>query len=279
MKVEDGKGSWALVTGASSGIGREFCHQLASAGMHLILVARRENILNDLAEQLFRERCIRTLTVPIDLSQPKAAAQVKARLDQEGVRVRLLCNNAGSGRWGKFEATPAEAYEEMIHLNTAAMVALCRHLLPDLMFHPTSAIINVSSQAAYQPVPFMAVYAATKAFVHSFSQALYGEWRDRGVLVQTLVPGPTATEFDTKAGAYESALSPLGSPQDVVRVALAHLGEDRPVVSSVRGIYKQRLFAALAPPKTVIKTVARMFRPPEDVRASHSKPSGPDDGA
>ena len=191
----------------------------------------------------------------------------------------LLCNNAASGRWGRFEVTPADTYEEMIRLNMAAMVSLCRHFLPDLISYPTRAIINVSSQAAYQPVPYMAVYAATKAFVQSFSQALYGEWKDRGILVQTLVPGPTATEFDAKAGAYVSAVSTRGSPHDVVRVALAHLEKDIPVVSTVRGTYKQRVFAALAPPKMVIKTVGRMFQPPDGNRMDSPEPTGQEDGA
>ena len=263
MRLEEGRGCWALVTGASSGIGREFCHQLAAAGIFLVMVARREPLLNELAEQLAHKHHVRTLAVPIDLSRPAAAAQVKARLDLEGIRVRLLCNNAASGHWGRFEASSAEAYEEMIRLNTAALVSLCWHLLPDLSSHPTSVVINVSSQAAYQPVPFMAVYAATKAFVQSFSQALYGEWKNRGVLVQTLVPGPTATEFDAKAGAYESAVKERGSPEEVVRVALAHLGKDAPIVTNAKGTYQQRLFAALAPPRMVIKTVARMFQPRE----------------
>jgi short-subunit dehydrogenase len=246
--------------------------------MNLVVVARREPLLQELAAQLGQRHQVQTLTVPMDLARSDAAAQVKARLDQAGIRVRLLCNNAASGRWGRFETNPVEVYEEMIRLNTA-LVALCWHLLPDLSAHPTSAIINVSSQAAYQPVPFMAVYAATKAFVQSFSQALYGEWKDRGVLVQTLVPGPTATEFDTKAGAYQSAVVKRGAPADVVRVALAHLGKDRPVVSSVKGTYKQRLFAALAPPKLVIETVARMFQPPAGDRTGDAAPAGPRAGA
>jgi short-subunit dehydrogenase len=263
MNLNEAKGHWALVTGASSGIGREFCQQLAAAGMHLVLVARRENLLSELAEQLGKAHQIRTLVLPMDLSKPNAAALVKASLDQAEIKVRLLCNNAAIGRWGRFEQSAAEVYEQLILLNAGALVGLCWHLLPDLTSFPTSVIINVSSQAAYQPVPFMAVYAASKAFVHSFSQALYGEWADRGILVQTLVPGPTQTEFDAKAGAYESAVVERGSPTEVVRIALAHLGSKKPVVTHARGTYMQRLFAAVAPAKMVIKKVGRMFRPPE----------------
>jgi short-subunit dehydrogenase len=124
-------------------------------------------------------------------------------------------------------------------------------------------VINVSSAAAYQPVPFMAVYAASKAFVQSFSQALHGEWKEHGILVQTLVPGPTATEFDAKAGAYESALTERDAPADVVRAALAGLERDVPVVNAAKGTYKQRVFAGLAPHAMVIREVGKMFRPPE----------------
>jgi hypothetical protein len=259
MNPQQAKGHWALVTGASSGIGLQFCHELASAGMHLVMVARRENLLRELAQDLAKTSDIQTLVLAVDLSKPGAAAQVKARLDENSIKIRLLCNNAAFGRWGRFEMTSAEVYEEMIHLNVAAIAGLCCVLLPDLASHSTSAIINVSSQAAYQPVPFMAVYAATKAFVHSFSQALYGEWKDRGVLVQTLVPSPTDTE---SARAYPSSTGDRRPPKEIVQTAIAHLDIDRPVVSNARGLYKQRLFAGLAPSKTVINTLAKMFRPP-----------------
>lgn len=262
LKLQECKGDWALVTGASSGIGREFCVQLAAAGMNVVLVARRQDLLEALAAELTARHGTRCLALPVDLSKPAAAAEVKLRVSAEGVAIRLLVNNAAFGRWGRFEATAAEAYEEMIQLNNAAMVSLCHHFLPDLASHRTSAIINISSPAAYQPVPYMAVYAASKAFVHSFSQALYGEWQERGVLVQALVPGPTATKFDEKAGAYESALKARGTPADVVKAALAHLASEAPIVIAAKGTYKQRLFAGLFPAKVVIREVAKMFKPP-----------------
>jgi hypothetical protein len=150
----------------------------------------------------------------------------------------------------------------MLRLNTWAIVALCHELLPHLSSFPSSVIVNVSSSACYQPVPYMAVYAASKAFVQSFSQALYGEWNERGVLVQTLVAGPTATEFDDIAGAYQSAVQHRGTPQEVVQASLAHLAKGAPVATHARGTYKQRLFAGLFPPAIVISAVARMFQPP-----------------
>jgi short-subunit dehydrogenase len=257
------RGDWALVTGASSGIGREFCGQLAAAGMNLVLVARRKPLLAEAATALSEAHGVRCLVVAVDLSQPRAAEKVHERVAGEGQRVRLLVNNAAFGRWGRFEDTPAADYEAMVQTNAVALVSLCRVFLADLTSFPSSAIINLSSPAALQPTPYMAVYAATKAFVHNFSQALYGEWHAKGVLVQTLVPGPTATEFDAKAGAYESALKERGTPQEVVAAALAHLNRDVPLVATAKGTLQQRFFAGLFPSKMVIKTVARMFQPPE----------------
>ncbi len=262
MKLTECKGHWALITGASSGLGREFAIQLAAIGLNLILVARRKALLDALAADLSHRHGTRVLVSPVDLAQPDAVPAIRSRLAAEGVRVRLLCNNAAFGRWGRFEETPADIYQQMLQVNISAMVALCHHFLPDLASFPTSAIINVSSPAALQPVPYMAVYAATKSFVDNFSQALYGEWMNRGILVQTLLPGPTATEFDTIAGAYETVLKARGKPEQVVRDSLAHLEKSTPIVKSASGTYKQRLFSAVFPAKMVIATVARMFQPP-----------------
>lgn len=261
MKLEEAKGDWALVTGASSGIGREFAIQLAVAGMNIVLLARRKNLLDTLGSDLSLRYGVRTLPLPFDLSQTDTISDIRNLLVTEGIRVRLLVNNAAFGCWGCFEETPSRVYEEMLRLNVIAIVSLCHHFLPDLASFPTSAIINVSSPAAYNPIPYMAVYAATKAFVFSFSQALYGEWKDRGVLVQTLIPGPTETELGVAASNYAASLNNMGPADAVVKASLAHLERDVPVVVRAKGTYKQRLFAALFPARIVIKTVARMFQP------------------
>lgn len=262
MNLADCKGHWALITGASSGIGREFAMQLAAAGLNLVLVARRKELLDALASDLARQHGIRAVSAAADLADRGTARALKSRLEADQIRVRLLCNNAAFGRWGRFEDTPAEVYEIMLQVNASALVALCHEFMAHLVSFPTSAIINVSSPASFQPVPYMAVYAASKAFVHHFSQALYAEWKERGVLVQTLVPGPTATEFDTIAGAYKSSLKTRGSARQVVSESLAHLSKRAVVASTAKGTYKQRLFAALFPPRVVVTAVARMFKPP-----------------
>ena len=262
MQLSDLKGHWALVTGASSGIGEEFARQLAQAGLRLVLVARREERLLAVVNRLREQYGVEARAIVADLADVTTVARIRDELDGAGIQIRLLCNNAGAGRWGRFEGTDAKVYDELNTLNTTTLVATCRRFFDHLAAFPSSAVINVSSAAAYQPVPYMAVYAASKAFVQSFSQALHGEWKEHGILVQTLVPGPTDTEFDAKAGAYESALTERGPAADVVRTSLAALERGVPVVNAAKGTYKQRVFAGLAPPAMVIREVGKMFRPP-----------------
>jgi short-subunit dehydrogenase len=263
MQLSTYRGDWALVTGASSGIGREFALALAAAGMNLALVARRKDRLDELAAELTGLHGVESRVVVADLARPEAPAQIKALLSSESRRIRLVCNNAAFGRWGRFENASAADYQDMVQVNITALVATCHAFLPDLRSFPSSVIINVASAAAYQPVPYMAVYAATKAFVASFSQALYGEWKDYGVLVQTLIPGPTETEFDVVAGAYPSVVIKRVPAAQVVRDSLAHLGAEDPVALSAKGTLAQRFFAGLFPPRVVIREVAKRFRPPE----------------
>jgi short-subunit dehydrogenase len=265
MRIEECNGDWALVTGASSGIGREFCIQLAAAGMNLVMVARRRSAIDELAADLRGKHGIRTLVIAQDLSVPGAANTVKNEVAGEGVRIRLLVNNAAFGPWGRFENTSAEVYERLVHLVSATPISMCRVFLPDLASHRSSAVINLSSPAALQPIPYKAVYAAAKSCLHNFSLALYGEWRDRGILVQTLVPGPTESELDSVGGAYKSAIPARRWPAAiVVRASLKNLHNERPVVTTAKGIYKQRIFAGVFPNRAVIGKVARMFRPPDE---------------
>lgn len=263
MNLNEWRGSWAVVTGSSSGIGREFAAQLAERGLNLALVARREAVLASIAAELEGRHRINARVYAIDLSVTGAARTLGNRLASDGIRVRLLCNCAAFGQWGHFEIADAARYEQMLLVNAAAAVALCRTFLPDLSAHDGAAVINVSSPAALQPVPYMAVYAASKAFAQSFSLALYEEWRERRIHVQTLLPGPTATEFDSVAGAYASAIGGRATPGSVVTASLAALASERPLVVPARGYWKQRLFASVAPTRQMLRMVARMFKPPD----------------
>ena len=166
--------------------------------------------------------------------------------------------------WGAHESPHHDRYAYLVALNVSALVSLTTTLLPALRRSTPSAVVHVSSQAAYQPVPYMAVYGASKAFVHSFSLALHEELREQGVLVQTLVPAPTATEFDAKAGAYSSAVVQRGPAAAVVQASIEGLNRGAALATNASGLWKQRLFAALAPPKMVVREVGKMFKPPTE---------------
>lgn len=267
MNLQDLKGGWALVTGASAGIGREFAVQLAQQGVNVALVARRRDVLDALALELSTQHGVQAMAMPLDLSRPDAAQSVLDELARRRIPLQLLVNNAALGRWGRFEATDAASYQDMVAVNALSTMALCRALLPELATRRPSAVVNLSSPAAFQPVPYMAVYAASKAFLHSLSLALHEEWRERGVYVQTLVPGPTATEFDQKAGAYASALgAQRAAPGQVVLKSLAAFGAESPLVLAASGTLMQRLFSAVAPTSMMLRKVGEMFRPPDVTR-------------
>jgi short-subunit dehydrogenase len=256
-------GFWALVTGASSGIGAEFCKQLAAAKVNLVMVARRTDRMNALADALMREHGVRTLVSAVDLSDARAVDVVMSTLLEQQVRIRLLVNNAAYGPWGRFEAADVETYSHLVQLVTGTPIAFCRAFFDDFCSFPGAAVINLSSPAAIQPVPYKAAYSAAKTGLHYFSLALYEEWRSRNILVQTLIPGPTESELDEKGNAYPSALPEDREPPGrVVRLSLENLGHDKPVVTAATGIFKQRFFNGLFPYKTITRTVGKMFYPP-----------------
>ena len=263
MKLDELQGHWALVTGASSGIGAEFCRQLAAAGMNLVMVARRTELLDEISAALIGAHAIRTLVLTLDLSERGSALKVKAATGEAAIRVRLLINNAAYGPWGSFELTPSDTYEGMLQLLAATPIALCHEFRTDLESFASGAVINLSSPAALQPVPYKAVYSAAKTCLHNFSLALHGEWHERGVLVQTLLPGPTATDLDTIGRAYKSELGEeRRSPAEVVAQSLQQLESGAPFVTTNKGTYKQRLFAGIAPTRMIIREVKKMFQAP-----------------
>lgn len=191
----------ALVTGASGGIGEQFARQLAARGTGLVLAARSETRLRALAADLRSTHPGPPVDVAVaDLSHPGAADALVEHLDSTGVAVDLLVNNAGVGHHGDFLTEDTDAVTRMIQLNCTSLVALTSRLLPGMVSRGRGGIINVSSTSAFQPVPTMAVYAATKAFVLSFTEALWVETRGSGVHVLALCPGSTETGFFEAAG-------------------------------------------------------------------------------
>ena len=216
-----------LITGASAGLGVDFARQLAARGQRLVLVARRKDRLDKLADELGNAR-----SVTADLSEAGAAEQLMAGLASNGEHVEVLVNNAGFGLTGRFADLGGARQRQMIDLNCGALVELAHAVLPGMIERKSGAILNVASTAAFQPGPGMAVYFATKAFVLSFSEALHEEVRKDGVVVSALCPGPTATEFGQVAGFNgHPIVDPLtAKSNDVVTAGLAGLDSRQAIV-------------------------------------------------
>jgi short-subunit dehydrogenase len=192
--------SLALVTGASSGIGRELARQLAGRGANLVLAARSEDELRRLAGELSRAHGIDAHVVAVDLSRRRGVDQLCRAVDVIGVDLDHLINNAGFGYAGAFSNSDARTQRQMIRLNCEAPVLLTRYFLAGMIERGRGGVLNVASTASFQPMPFMATYGATKAFVLSFSAALSEELAGTRVRVTALCPGPVATRFQAVAG-------------------------------------------------------------------------------
>lgn len=252
----------ALVTGASSGIGKAFARALHARGDKLVLVARRRERLAELAKELGGEDV--AVVLPVDLSAPDGPERVAAEVQSRGFTVDMLVNNAGMGHTAPFCREDRGRALAMVDLNVRAVVALTHAFLPGMVERKRGAVINVASNAAFQPLPFFAVYAATKAFVLSFTEALATELKGSGVRVQALCPGITATEFLDVAGTHDGLLvkkMPGLTPQEVVAVSLLALesGKLRVVVG-----WANRLVAAAVrlSPRGLVRTVAaQLYKP------------------
>jgi len=209
-----------LVTGASSGIGEAFARRLAAQCRTLILTARREEKLKRLADELAKEHDIAVHVLAADLSRAGSAAELFAALERLGLTVDLLVNNAGFGKSGLFAEIPFELQAEMVRLNVNTLMELTRLVLPGMRQRKRGGVINVASNAAFQPVPHLAVYGATKAFVLSFSEAVAEEAAPDGVRVMALCPGATATDFWEVAGMWQNRRDRLPTPDSVVAQGL-----------------------------------------------------------
>lgn len=233
MKLD---GCNVLITGASAGIGREFARQLAGRANSMILIARREEQLIELNQELQQQyQNLRVYIRKGDLSNPAQLKELMGWLDREQIDVNFLVNNAGLGDAGRFATSDPTRNEQIILVNMLALTSLTRHLLPKMIAKRHGGILNVSSSAGFLPIPGDAVYAATKAYVTSFSEALRAELQGTGVSVCALCPGPVETEFQEVARrrGVQSRLGPkfvVVPVEQVVRDALVALEADRPLV-------------------------------------------------
>jgi short-subunit dehydrogenase len=241
-----------LITGASSGLGAEFARQCAARGERVVLVARRKDRLERLAEEIGGAEIIAA-----DLSEPGAGTKVVAEAMTRDLWIRTLINNAGFGLIGKFERLSIARQLEMIDLNVRALTNLSYVVLNDMRLRGEGAILNVASTAAFQPGPKMAVYFATKAFVLSFTEALHEELKPDGIKVSCLCPGPTRTEFGEVAGFGGNGLFErvaMEAPQ-VVAAGLRGLDENRAVL--VPGLINKTVAASTRfAPRSLARKIA-----------------------
>lgn len=249
-----------LVTGASSGIGRELAKRFAADGSALILVARREEKLRELAEELAVSHGAVSLVLAVDLSNPDGPRQLYEAVQSAGKAVDVLVNNAGFGQFGRFHEIPLERQLAMVQLNVAAVVDLTYRFLPQMLARRRGAILNLGSTASFQPGPNVAVYYATKAFVLSFSEALWQELRGTGVAVTCLCPGPTRTEFGDESGMHDTPVFKYNS-MEVAAVADAGykaLRRDRRLV--IPGLVNKLLAFSvrISPRRTVLQVMSRL---------------------
>ena len=207
-----------LITGASSGIGLNFSHKFAGSGHDVILVARSEEKLRTLSQEIENQYGVKAYVFKADLSKPEASKKLYEEIKAKGIRVDILINNAGFGLFGEFEETDISKELDMIQVNITALTELSKYFGKEMVSRKSGQILNVASTAAFQPGPLMAVYYATKAYVLSFSEALANEWEPHGVKVTALCPGATRTGFSDAAELQSSKLFQSGvmSVEEVV---------------------------------------------------------------
>jgi hypothetical protein len=259
---DNGARTLALVTGASSGIGAELARELVRHGHDVVLTARRAPELEALAAEL-REAGAAATVVPKDLSVPRAARELARELDARGLRVDVLINNAGFGDVGAFAREDPDRIIAMLQLNVVALTDLTRAFLPGMIARGRGRVMLVSSTAAFQPGPNMAVYCASKAYVLSLGEALARELRGTGVTLTTLCPGATHSGFATASGAeslplFTSKLVPKMSAASVARAGYNAMMRGKPVL--ITGIVNKAVaLSGRVFPRAVVFPVARLL--------------------
>lgn len=247
--------TYTLITGASAGIGAVFAEQMAAQGYNLILTARRKDKLDRLADTLRQKYAIKIETISSDLANSQGSEVLAQEIESKGWSINGLINNAGFGDRGLFEELPLTRQLQMIQLNVTSLVDLTYRLIPSLRLQQNSFIINVASTAAFQAGPKMAIYYATKAFVLSFSEALFEELKASNISVSAVCPGPTESEFANEANMTNTKLFKAGamSAEEVVQIALKNKHKAI-VVTGLKNVIN--VYLAKLSPRSVTRKVA-----------------------
>lgn len=255
-----------LITGASTGIGAEFARQFAARGDDLVVVARSADRLEELAAQLRETHGVQVTVVPMDLSMPTAAADLWQRTNSLGLEIDVLVNNAGFGTHCDVADADPQRLEDAVELNCRTLVGATARYLPQMRARGRGTIINIASTAAFQPLPKMAVYGASKAFVLSFTEALWAEEREHGIRVLAVCPGLTDTPFFELAGeaaasaaSGSAALALTRSPQQVVDHTMRALSGRKPsFVDGIANAFVARVVTRALPKRLVVAVSGRL---------------------
>jgi uncharacterized protein len=257
----DWKDRWALVTGASAGIGKALAEELARGGANLVLTARRRDRLAALAQEFSNKYQVKTEIVVADLVQQSAPELIFRFTQDKKIEIGLLVNNAGFGQYGEFHTVEAERLLEMVQLNCSAVLHLTRLYLPAMVARRGGDVLIVASTASFQAVPYVSTYAATKAFDLYLAEGLAEEMKPYGVRVCALCPGTTESEFHELAGHPSHAKGREQTAQAVARNGLKALAAGKSYVISGLGNYLGAHGERLVPRRLVTRIAAKLFRP------------------
>jgi len=253
-------GKWALITGASAGIGVAFAEELASGGTKLVLTARRKDRLEALAKRLTESYKVQTEVFAADLAEPDAPEKIFAFTKEKGIEIDLLINNAGFGQYGEFPSVEPQRLLDMVQVNCSAVVHLTRLFLPPMIARRRGDVLILASTASFQAVPYISTYAATKAFDLLFAEGLAEEMKPHGIRVCALCPGSTESEFHVVAG-QDQFIRKAETAEKVALTGLKALAAGKSYVISGLGNYLGAHGERLVPRRFVTKVAAGMFKP------------------
>jgi short-subunit dehydrogenase len=259
--ISEWKGKWALVTGASAGIGVALAEELAAGGTYLVLTARRLDRLQEVAENLRKRHGVQALVFAADLARRDAPASIYEFCREKGLRIDLLINNAGFGQYGEVPQVQTQRLLDMVEVNCNAVVHLTRLFLPEMVARRGGDILILASTAAFQAVPYISTYAATKAFDLYFAEGLAEEMKPHGIRVCALCPGSTESEFHAVAEQEQFTAKNQEPADKVARTGLKALAAGKSYVICGVGNYLGAHSQRLVPRRVVTRVAANMFRP------------------
>jgi len=259
--TSDWKGKWALVTGASAGIGKALAEELAAGGTHLLLTARRRDRLEEIASRLRSKFQIQAEIFEADLSRPSAPQEIFNFAQEKGIAIDLLINNAGFGQFGELTAVDTQRLLDMVQVNCTAVLHLTRLFLPQMIARRRGDVLIVASTASFQAVPYISTYAATKVFDLYLAEGLAEEMKPHGIRVCALCPGTTQSEFHEVAGHPSHSKGRQETAEKVAKTGLRALAAGKSYVISGLGNYLGAHGERLVPRRFVTRVAANLFRP------------------